>query len=71
MVLNLCTSSYDTLFFVLSLVKISQRVSKFFSRQDFQTEIFEGEKFHKNANGVMILVLCTSPDDALYFYQVP
>ena len=42
-----------------------------FSRHDFQTEIFKGEKFHENVSGVMVLVLCTSPDGALYFYQVP
>ena len=59
------------LYIVPSFVKISQRVSKFFSRLNLQTEIFKGEKFHKNVNGVMVLVLCTSPDSALYFYIVP
>ena len=44
---------------------------KIFSRHNFQTEIFKGEKFHKNINGVIVLVHCKSPDGALYFYQVP
>ena len=50
-------------------VKISQRVSKFLSRHNFQTKIFQGEYFHKIVNGLMVLVLCTLPDGALYFYK--
>ena len=44
---------------------------KVFEQIDFQTEISKGEKFHKNVGGIMVIVLCTSPDSALYFYQVP
>ena len=40
MVLNLCTSSYDALYLYQV---ISQRVSKFLGRHDFQIEIFKGE----------------------------
>ena len=29
-------------------------------------QIFKGELFHKNVGGVMVLVLCTSSDDAFY-----
>ena len=44
MVLNLCTPSDDALYFVTSFVKISQRVSKFLSRYNFQTENFQWGK---------------------------
>ena len=54
------------LYIVLSFVKISQRVSKFFSRHDFQTEIFKGEKIHKmelwflfSAHRLMVLYIST------------
>ena len=69
MVLNLCTC----LMMLYICTKFHDNISKGFqiSRHDFQTEIFKGEKFYKNVNVVMVLVLCTSPDSALYFYQVP
>ena len=38
------------------------RVSEFLSKHDFQIEIFKGEYFHKNVNGVIVLVLCNLPD---------
>ena len=59
-----------TFYIVPSFVKISQRVSKFLSRHVFQTETFKGELFHKNVDGVMVIVLGTSPDGAFRLYQV-
>ena len=71
MVLNLCILSM-----MLNIcTKFRENISKCFKifRADTisKTEIFKREKFHKNVNGVIVLVLCTSPDSALYFYQVP
>ena len=64
MVLNICTSSDDALYFVLSFMKLSQRVIE-------QTlKITKGAYFRKNIGGVMVLNLCTSSDQAIYLYQV-
>ena len=46
-------------------MKISQRVSKLLSGNDFQ-----GKQFSRNVGGVMVLVPCLSPDYALYLYQI-
>ena len=62
MMLYICTKFRES---------ISKGFKVFFIRHDFQTEIFNGEKFHKKVNGVIFLVLCISPDGALCFYQVP
>ena len=53
-----------------SYMKISKRVSKLLSGHDFQTEIFQGAQFRKNVGEVMVLVLSTSSENALYMYQV-
>ena len=64
MVLVLCTKPYGPFIFLPRYMKISQRVSKLLSGHDFQTEIFQWAKFSKNVGGVMVLVLCTSYDNA-------
>ena len=42
---------------------------EFLSRHDFQTEIWKGNNSIQTVDGVMVLVLCSSSDDALYLYQ--
>ena len=51
-------------------MKISQRISKVLCRHNVQTEILKGNNSIKNVDGVMVLVLCSLPDGALYLYQV-
>ena len=58
------------LYIVPSFKKISQTVSQLLSRCHLHTEIFKGHNSVKNVDGAMILVLCTSSDNALYLYQV-
>ena len=36
----------------------------------FIAKISKGHNSVKNVGGVSVLVLCTSPDDGLYLYQV-
>ena len=52
--------------------KFQQNISKGFRViEQTHTEIYKGAKFHKkNVGGVTVLVLCTSPDNALYLSQV-
>ena len=49
--------SAHRLIFLPSSKKISQRISKLLNRHDCQ-----GEQFSRNVDGVMVLVLCSSPD---------
>ena len=47
------------------------RVTDLNSRVDARVvTIYKGAQFRKTVDGVMVLNLCTSPDDALYLYQV-
>ena len=54
MALVLCTSS-DNALYLLSFVKISQRVSKLLCGHHFHCEIFKGNYSVKNVGGVMVL----------------
>ena len=65
MVLVLCTSPDTAFIFLPSSMKISQRVSKLLSRHDFQ-----GKYFSRNVGEVMVLVISSSPDNAIYLYQI-
>ena len=75
MVLFLCNLSDDDFIFVPFNLKISQRVSEFFSGHDFNTEIYKGVtlKFSKEYNSVKCTwsyttFFCTSSDNILYDY---
>ena len=46
-------------------MKISLRVSRLLSGHDFQ-----GELFSRNVGGIVVLILCSSPDNAIYLYQI-
>ena len=54
--------------------KFHENISRGFSvieqKHDFHSEIFKGQNFVKNVDGVTVLVLCISSDDALYLYKV-
>ena len=54
----------------ISTKKISHKVPELLSGHNFYTKIYNGGKFHKNISRIMVLVLCTSPDNAFYLYQV-
>ena len=49
-------------------MKISKRVSELLSGHDFQYS--KGINSIKNVGRVIVLVLCTLSDDALYLYKV-
>ena len=51
-------------------MKISQQFSKILSRHYFQREIFNGQNSLKNVGRVIVLNLCTSSYDALYFVHI-
>ena len=51
-------------------MKISFTVLKILSGHYFQTENYRGTLCGENASGVMVLILCTLSDRALYLYQV-
>ena len=55
-------------FFAPSFKKISPRVSELFSRHILK--FTKGHNSIKTVGGVTVLVLCTSPDYALYLSQV-
>ena len=42
---------------------------KLLSRHDFHSDIFKGTYLRKNVGGVMVHVLYTKSDNALYLYQ--
>ena len=51
--------------------KFQENISKGFRiTKQSHTKIYLGVKFHKNVGGVTILILCISPDNALYLSQV-
>ena len=64
-VLALCTLADDPLYFVLSFVIISQRISESLSGHDFHSQFFLGTFSIKNDGRVTVLILCKSSDDAL------
>ena len=70
MVLNLCTSSDDTLY----LYQVSRKYPKGFQsdRADMICilKFTKGHNFLKSVGGGMVLALCTSSDDGLYLYKV-
>ena len=55
-------------------IKFHENISRGFSaiqrKHDFQSKLFKGQNFVKNVDGVTVLVLCISSDDALYLYKV-
>ena len=55
-------------------MKISQRVSELQTQTElstlWQSKFTKGHNSVKTVDGVMVLNLCTSSDDALYLYQV-
>ena len=51
--------------------KLQKNISKGFRvTERTHTKIYKEAYFHRNVDGVMELVLCTSPDNALYLSQV-
>ena len=50
-------------------MKISQRVGSYCWDTIFIDKFAKGPNSSKNVDGVMIIVLCMSFDDALYLYQ--
>ena len=58
--LYICTKFY----------KISQKVSELFSSHDFHSEISKGHNSIQNIDGIRVLFLCTSSDDALHLYKI-
>ena len=51
--------------------KFQENISKDFRViERTHTEIYKGALFHKNEGGVMVIVLCTLPENALYLNQV-
>ena len=55
-------------------MKVSQRVSELQTQTAGSTlgwsQFTKGHNFIKTVDGVIVLNLCTSSDDALYLYQV-
>ena len=55
-------------------MKVSQRISELQTGTVGSTlmclQLTKGHNYIKTVGGVMVLVLCTSSDDALYLYQV-
>ena len=50
-------------------MKIVKRVSELLSGQDLHTKINEGAYFRKKGD-IIVFILFTTSDDALYLYQV-
>ena len=63
--------SAQHLIILYTCTKFQENISKGFRViERTHTEIYKGAQFHKNVSGVMILVLYTSPDNALYLSQI-
>ena len=50
--------------------KFHDNISKGFSGNNFYTKIILGYNSIKYVDGVIVLIFCTSSDDALYLYQI-
>ena len=73
MVLNLYTSSYDALYLVYICTKFHENILVgiiVIEQTQFSQEKFRRGIFHKNVDGVTVLVLCTSSDGGLYLYKI-
>ena len=74
MILYICTKICKNISKGPSFVKVAQRVSELETQTVGSTlglsQFTKGHNSVKTVNGVMILNLCTSSDDALYLYQV-
>ena len=70
MVLVICTSSDNGLYFYKVSGKYSQRYEIYRADKIFTAKISKRHNSVKNVSGVTVLVLCTSSDCGIYFYKV-